>query len=145
MTSSYSPAEATVGSQRWPRATRALLIVVLFVHAGFAAAQPFFAGAFLSGSVDAIAVHSIIGNTLPGWCILQIPVTALFWWPGRGPWWPLLATVVLFVAESVQLGTGYAGALAAHIPLGVAIVATTVVMFVWSLVWRPALRGRNRR
>jgi hypothetical protein len=126
-----------VATGRRPRVTRALLIAVLGVHAAAAAAQPFLAGAYLSGQFDAIEIHGINGSLLAGWSILQIVVAVLFWRPGHGPGWPALATLVLFLAEGAQTGTGYTGQLGIHVPVGVAIVGGTVAMFIWSLVWRP--------
>lgn len=125
------------GQWRRPRVTRLLLILVLFVHAVLAAAQPVLAGFYLDGEFDAIGVHGIIGSTLSGWVMVQLVVAVLFWRPGHGPWWPAVATVALLFLEGVQVGMGYLGELAVHIPLGVAIVGGTVAMFVWSLVWRP--------
>lgn len=139
MRSDVSTATAAPDEQRWrrPRVTRVLLILVLFVHAALAVAQPLLAGMYLNGEFDAIGVHGIVGSALSGWVMVQLLVAVLFWRPGRGPWWPALATAALLFLEGLQLGMGYSGQLAVHIPLGVAIVGGTVAMFVWSLVWRP--------
>ena len=120
-----------------PRKTRWLLVAVLFVHTVAVVAQPLLAGRYLSGDVDAMGAHSLNGTMLPGLSTLQIAAAALFWRPGRGPFWPVLASVALLLAEGVQIGMGYSRTLGVHIPLGVAIVTTTVGMFVWSLAWRP--------
>lgn len=121
-----------------PRVTRVLLIVVLGIHALAAAGQPFLAGAYLSGDVDAIDVHSVSGSMLVLVSLVQFVIAVLFWRPGRGPLWPALATAALFFAEIMQVAVGYVRVLAVHVPLGVAIVGAAVAMFWWSLVWRPA-------
>lgn len=124
-------------AERRPKVTRVLLIFVLFVHAVVAVAQPVSAGVYLNGEFDAIGIHGILGSALSAWVMVQLAVALLFWRPGHGPWWPAAATAVLFLLEGLQVGMGYTGQLAIHIPLGVAIVGGTVAMFVWSLVWRP--------
>lgn len=134
--------EPTAASSQHPsKAIRILFSGVLGMHAALVVAQPFLAGMFLSGLVDAIQVHGIIGSTLPALGLLQIIAAVLLWRPGRGPLWPLQISSVLFFAEGFQVLMGYTGALAMHLPLGVAIVASTVAMFIWSLVWRPDQRS----
>ena len=120
-----------------PKGIRILFSGVLGVHAALVVAQPFLAGMFLSGLVDAIRVHAIIGSTLPALGLLQVAAAWVLWRPGGGPLWPLQISAVLVLAEGLQVAMGYTGALAMHLPLGVAIVAGTVVMFIWSLAWRP--------
>ncbi|HEY0637040.1 MAG TPA: hypothetical protein VGD67_05280 [Pseudonocardiaceae bacterium] len=137
MTTTHADPPAATAPSR-PRVTRVLLVVVLALHAALAVLQPIFAGSYLSGSIDAMTVHGISGSLVTVVCLAQLVVAALFWRPGRGPAWPLLATVALFLAEGVQLGVGYTRTLAIHLPLGVAIVGCTVAMFIWSLAWRPA-------
>ena len=111
--------------------------MVLLLHTAAVVAQPLLAGRYLSGDVDAMGAHSLNGTMLPLLSMLQIVAAVLFWRPGRGPFWPIPASVALFVAEGVQIGMGYSRTLGVHIPLGVAIVTTTVGLFVWSLAWRP--------
>lgn len=122
------------------RTFRWILVVVLGIHAALAYTQSILAGAYLSGSLDAMAVHGAIGSALTAFTMLQGVACLLFWFPGRGPWWPLLATVLLFFVEGLQVGMGYARTLGLHIPLGVALIMVITAMFVWSLVWRPTAR-----
>ena len=131
-------APITLSRRPPPKVIRVFFSGVLGVHATLVVAQPFLAGMFLSGLVDAIQVHRIIGHTLPAVGLLQVVAALLLWRPGGGPLWPLQISAVLFFAEVIQVVLGYAGALGMHLPLGVAIVAGTVVMFVWSLAWRPS-------
>lgn len=133
MTGTIPQAAPTTPTRTWM-----LLVIVLGLHAVSAAAQPMLAGAYLSGSVDAIDLHSIAGSSLVLVSLVQGVLAVLFWRRGGGPGWPALATVALLLAESVQLAMGYVRILAVHVPLGVAIVGTAVAMFWWSLLWRPA-------
>lgn len=123
---------------------RVLLRVVFGVHAGLAVTQPLLAGSYLSGNLDAMRFHSAIGGNLSLVGLLALIVAALFWQPGRGPGWPALAMIVVFVAEVLQAGAGYSRTLGLHIPLGVGIVGTTVFLFGWSLVARLQPRPRRR-
>ena len=123
---------------RRPRATLWTLRITLLLHAGLVVAQPILAGYFLSGNVDAMNVHGHIGSTVWMAAMIQIVVAALYWRPGGGRLWPALVTVVLFVAEFVQLTFGYLQNFAVHVPLGTAIVITVVWMTVWS--FRPTAR-----
>ncbi len=115
------------------RTTRWSLRVGFGVQAGLAAAQPMLAGSYLSGNLDAISVHSAIGGNLPVVGFLALILAVLHWRPGRGPAWPALTMVVLSVLIVVQANAGYSRTLGLHIPLGVAIVGTTVGLFGWSV------------
>ncbi|MDN5852021.1 MAG: hypothetical protein L0K86_04090 [Actinomycetia bacterium] len=116
---------------------RWILVVILGIHAAAAFNQSILAGMYLSGSLDAMEIHSAIGSALVAITMVQGVATLLFLFPGRGPWWPLPVTVVLFFVEGLQIGMGYARTLGLHIPLGVAIIVVIVGMFVWSLRWKP--------
>lgn len=110
---------------------------MLGIHAVLAYTQSILAGAYLSGSLDAMDVHGAIGSGLTAYTMLQCLACLLFWFPGRGPWWPLLASIVLFFVEGLQVGMGYARTLGLHVPLGVAIILAVTAFFVWSLRWKP--------
>ncbi len=63
---------------------------------------------------------------------------------GRGRLWVLPVTVLVFLAEGFQIGMGYSRQLHLHVPLGVAIVVTAVLLAAW--VWTPsAARPRGSR
>jgi uncharacterized membrane protein len=57
------------------------------------------------------------------------------WRPGRGPAWPAFASLAVVAAVVVQIVMGYARNLAVHVPLGVLIVTSDVLLLVW--VWKP--------
>jgi len=132
---------------RRPRASLWFLRTTLVLHTGLVVAQPVLAGYFLSGEVDAMAVHGPIGSTLWMVSMLQFAAAVLYWRPGGGRLWPALITSVLFFAEFVQLIFGYLQNFAVHVPLGTAIVITVVAMAIWSFcpTARPARRNRRGR
>ncbi|GAB2894494.1 hypothetical protein GCM10027074_72900 [Streptomyces deserti] len=120
-----------------------LLRATLLLHAALALAQPVSAGSYLSGNFDILATHGNSG-------ILLVVATAV--WgaaalghvaANRGAGWPLLLLVpVVFMAEGIQIGMGHQRNLAVHIPLGVFIVLTAVLLAIWSFTsWaRPQRR-----
>lgn len=119
-----------VGGAQWAWPFR----VSMTVAAVMLALQPVYVGEFLSGSYSALQSH----NDNADYAAIAVGVAAvcavLLRWPGGGPRWPLLASVVLFGLTAVQIVTGHARVLAVHVPLGVAIVAVGVALAVWS--WR---------
>lgn len=122
------------------RATRWVLRVGFGIQAALAVSQPVLAGSYLSGNLDAIGVHSAIGGSLPVVGFVALVLAVLHWWPGRGPAWPALVMVVLAVLFVIQANAGYSRTLGLHIPLGVAIVGTTVGFFGWSVFGRDRHR-----
>ncbi|MFE9322433.1 hypothetical protein ACIHDR_24770 [Nocardia sp. NPDC052278] len=53
--------------------------------------QAVFAGQFLSGTYASLHTHRE-NATFAGISVMVSVVAAvLAWWPGRGPWWPILA------------------------------------------------------
>lgn len=127
---------------RRPRLTLWLLRLVLTVYLVAVAFQPVLAGMFLTGDVDAIAMHGTIGGSLAFVGLLIIGATVLYVLGGRGKLWVLPVAVSLFLASGIQIGMGYSRSLQIHIPLGVAIVTASVLLAVW--VWSPsAARARG--
>lgn len=124
--------------------TLVLLRIVLVLHATLVVVQPVMAGYFLSGEVDAMAVHSPLGSTLWMLAFLQIFVAGLYWLAGRGRGWPVLASIGLFIAEMTQMTFGHTQTMSVHIPLGTSIVVAVALLAIWS--FRPAARRvRPRR
>jgi len=64
--------------------------------------------------------------------LLQTVAAVCYAIGSRGRIWPALISVVLVVAEIVQLTFGYLQNFAVHVPLGTAIVGTVCWMTVWS-------------
>jgi hypothetical protein len=127
-----------------PRATLWLLRILLTVHVPAVLCQPLLAGLFLSGDVDAIVVHGLVGSSLAAWGMVLIVGAILYVLAGRGPWWVLPVMVALFLVEGLQIGFGYSRDLSLHIPLGVLIVTGSILLAAW--VWTPwAARSRTGR
>jgi hypothetical protein len=107
-------------------------------------AQPVLAGSYLTGDVDAITVHGLVGSLLSLVAMALIAAAVAYVLAGRGRLWVLPVTVLLFLAEGLQIGMGYSRALQVHVPLGVAIVVAAVLLAAW--VWTPsAARARGER
>jgi hypothetical protein len=121
---------------RRPRISLWLLRVVLSVHAIAVLSQPVLAGQFLSGDVDSIALHGVIGSWLAVLAILAIGVTVVYVVAGRGRLWILPVAVLLFFAVGIQVGAGYERTLDVHVPLGVGLAVLAVLLVIW--VWSPS-------
>lgn len=129
---------------RRPRLSLWLLRAVFTVHLAAVLGQPVLAGLYLAGDVDAIAVHGTIGSLLAAINLLVIACTVAYVLGGRGRIWALPVAVALFLAVGFQIGFGYKRELELHVPLGVAIVTTSVLLAIW--VWSPsAARPRGAR
>jgi signal transduction histidine kinase len=127
--------------RRGPRVTLWPLRIVITVHLLMVLAQPWLAGQFLTGDVDAIAVHGLVGSLLAAVGLVVIATTLIYVLGGRGKLWVAPVAVALFLADGFQIGAGFARNLALHIPLGVAIIVASVLLAVW--VWSPSA-GRAR-
>jgi hypothetical protein len=118
--------------------------VVITVNLLAVLAQPVLAGLYLTGDVDAIGVHGLIGSLLAVVALVVVAVALAYVLAGRGRLWVLPAAVLLFLAVGFQIGAGYARQLELHVPLGVTIVVTSVLLAGW--VWTPsAARPRPPR
>lgn len=128
------------------RVTWTVLFVVFTLHTVLVVAQPFFAGAFLNGSLEAMKLgHAPNADAIAFTALLLVvPAAILFWRPGHGRGWIAIAAPLLFLGEGAQIALGYAHQLAVHIPLGVAIVGTVVAIEVWLIRWRVRLGRRAR-
>lgn len=72
---------------------------------------------------------------------LQIVFALLLWRPGRGTVWPIPVATVIVAAVVIQIGAGFQGRPALHIPLGVAILGANLALAI--LLRRP--REGDRR
>ena len=116
---------------RWPRwvfrVTSTVAAVLLFD-------QAVFAGQFLDGTFGSLHTHRE-NATYAGISVLVSAVAAvLVRWPGRGPWWPIVASLGIFALIAVQIMLGFARAIALHVPLGVATIGLAAALAVWA--WR---------
>lgn len=91
----------------------------LFTQAGLA-------GEFLSGTDAFVKFHEWTAWMILGICALQIAAAALAMRSGTTSLWLLIGSILVFLAEGLQTGTGYGRFLRVHIPLGaVAFAAVT--------------------
>ncbi|OLT11068.1 hypothetical protein BJF78_27825 [Pseudonocardia sp. CNS-139] len=133
-----------VAPVRGPRASLWTLRITLTAFTAAVLAQPVLAGLFLDGDVDAITAHGLNATFLNLGTLVLVGVTPAYAFGGRGARWPVLASVVLFLAVTLQAVAGYARWLWLHVPLGVGIVAGCVLLTIW--VWTPAAaRPRGTR
>jgi hypothetical protein len=92
---------------------------VLVVHSLAVFAQSVFAGQFLSGLDAPVKFHEWTGWAILAISAIQIVVTAALLRSRISSLWFVLGSVLLFLAEGLQIGTGYGRFLNVHIPLGV--------------------------
>ena len=127
-----------------PRSVRAMRVVLgLLAVAVFA--QAVLAGLFLDGGDAWRGWHALNGMlVLPLLGLVQVGLAVLVWRRGRGPGWLAVASVGLLVALLVQNVLGMTSQVAAHVPLGVAILGLVGALLVrtWALT-RPAPRGHD--
>lgn len=96
--------------------------------------QAVFAGQFLSGTYPALHTHRA-NATYAGLTVLAAGLSAiLVRWPGRGPWWPMPASAVLFGLIALQIELGFSRGLTIHVPLGVLIIGLGALLAGWA--WR---------
>jgi hypothetical protein len=137
----HTLAPPTAASTRKPWISLWALRFLFTGHLIAVLAQPVLAGRFLTGDVDAIEVHGLVGSLLAPVAMTLIAGAIGYVVGGRGQLWVLPATVLLFLAEGLQIGMGYSRQLHLHVPLGVAIVVTAVLLAAW--VWTPAAARRR--
>lgn len=121
---------------RRPRVSLWLLRGIVTAHLLAVLCQPVLAGLFLTGDVEAIEIHGLVGSIVGFLTIGTIGVAIAYVAGGRGRLWVLPVAVVLFLVEGYQIGIGYSRTLQIHIPLGVAIVVASVLLAIWA--WSPS-------
>lgn len=125
------------GWTRWPFRVLATLVAVLFYL------QAVYAGQFLSGTLGGLTRHHDNAALTDMLLFVTLPAAALLRWPGRGPWWPLLAVVGLIALSYTQTYLGTERILTVHVPLGVAIILLSTGVAVWSWFYRSPARRRE--
>ncbi|GAB3837103.1 hypothetical protein [Kribbella italica] len=106
-----------------------LLRVVAVLHAAAVCAQPLLAGLYLNGEGSAIPIHESVGLTATALCLAQLVLTSLV----TRLLWPSLLTGAVLAGEALMIHAGYGRELAVHIPLGMAVVAGSVSLAVWTV------------
>jgi hypothetical protein len=105
-------------------------------HAVAIFAQPVFAGSYLVGDYDMLALHLFGADLVTYIGLAQLVPSALLWWRG-GTRWPFWASLLLLLGETGQYFAGLAGALDLHVPLGVALVTLASIMVF--AIWRTGV------
>jgi hypothetical protein len=141
MTQTMTAPQAAVVA-RGPRATLTVLRVLAVLHSAAAVAQPMLAGVYLGGDVDAMAVHALNAHVVTGLGFFQLVAAIVFVWRGRGRFWPLWASLAIVLAVQAQVGLGFEGVVAVHVPLGVSIISMQILLTVW--LFRAAARTPRR-
>jgi hypothetical protein len=137
-------AAAPPPADRGPRATLQVLRVVAVLHSLGFLAQPVFAGGYLMGDVDALALHDVNAFVITGLDVIQLGCAIAYFWKGRGRAWPIWASLAIALAVEVQVGMGYERLLVVHLPLGVSLAVGQIVTTVW-LFRAAATTPRPRR
>jgi hypothetical protein len=91
------------------------------------------AGQLLSGVVSARALHGVGAIPVHVFAAAELVVAVLLWRRG-GPVWPAWASGALLLATFGQAALGSSGAVAVHVPLGIALVVLATVLLAQS--WR---------
>ncbi|WP_432881897.1 hypothetical protein ACQPYH_38285 [Kribbella sp. CA-245084] len=107
-----------------------VLRVTAGLHAVVICLQPVFAGIYLDGSPEGMRMHEPTGLVIVFLGLVQLLV-ATIWWRVGGRWQAAAVSLLVWAGEVVQVAMGYSRQLAIHIPLGIALVATTVALTFW--------------
>ena len=127
-----------------PRASLQVLRVVAVLHTLAFLAQPVFAGGYLMGDVDSLALHDINAFVITGLDLAQLICAIVYFWGGRGRAWPIWASLAVALAVEVQVGMGYERLLVVHLPLGVSLTVGQILITIW-LFGAGAASARPRR
>ena len=148
MTTSTDTLTPPAATTRTPRASLWALRVTAILHSLLIFLQPVLAGEYLAGDLNAIGNHETNAHVVTTAAFAQLLAAVIYGWRGRGRWWPVLLTVGLELAEETQKIFGYAQNLLVHIPLGVTLIVTQVLLTVWLFGHRsrqPRARRERRR
>lgn len=116
--------------------------IALLLLAATLASQPVTMGLYLSGRFPMIDLHRTLGSTVALVALLSAALAVTYAVAG-GRVWVAPVSVALFLATGFQIGMGYGRNLAVHLPLGVGVVAVSLVLAGWSWT-RSAARYRVR-
>lgn len=119
-----------------------LLRVIVVLHCVIVLAQSAFAGNFLDGQASAMRLHQLTGTSvITAISLLQVIVATICWRRHQQTFWFALSSLVLFVAEMIQIGLGFTGQLPLHVPVGVAIFGVSLVLLYASMHNPDPARG----
>ena len=120
-------------SVRWARRIFRILITVAAVLLFNQSLQ---AGEFMSGSYEFLEFHRF-GATGAEFVVLFAAIAAVVARFRDGySWWPAGLTALLWVGIQVQEFAGEERMLAVHVPLGVSLIVSVVLLTVWA--WRES-------
>lgn len=105
--------------------------------------QAVFAGQFLSGTFGSLLMHQNNAALTDMVLFVTVPAAVLLRWPGRGPFWPILAVLGLIVLSYTESSLGSSRIITLHIPLGVAIILLSTGLAIWA--WRASPVSWSRR
>lgn len=131
-------------ADRGPRASLQVLRVAAALHSLAFLGQPVFAGGYLMGDVDALALHGINAIVITAFDVIQLICAIVFFWKGRGQAWPIWASLAIALLVEVQVGMGFERLLVVHLPLGVSLTVGQILTTVW-LFRAAAATPRPRR
>ena len=131
-------------ANRRPRVALQVLRVVAVLHSLTFLAQPVFAGSYLMGDVDALALHNANAAVVAVVGFIQLASAIVFFWKGRGQAWPIWASLAIALAVEVQAWMGSERLLMVHLPLGVSLTVGQLLTTVW-LFRAAAATPRPRR
>jgi len=121
-------------ARRWPIIVIRLLAVLVLLQVLIQAAL---AGGFVTGDVDLLGWHTANAVLLFLTSAALLPATVLLVRPGRGPWWPIVVSVLLWVLILLQIGLGFARLVGLHIPMGMSIMGLIAAFTWWAFSYRP--------
>jgi len=104
-----------------------------------AVAQAVFAGSFLDGRYDMLAVHATTAAAMVAVAVVQA-VTVVFLYRAGGPRRIMLAGLLIPLILAGQAGLGMARVVSLHVPLGVLMVVGLLRLAAWA--WRMPLPAR---
>jgi len=117
-----------------------LLRLLGSVHALLALSQALTIGQYFGGNYPMLRVHAVAAGILI-LAAASLALVALLYAVAGGRIWVAVVCPLCYLAEGLQIGAGYDRSLAVHVPLGVTIVASALLVAGWS--WSRSA-GRTR-
>lgn len=130
---------AAVEATRFGTVIHRLVVGFAFVLAVLACAQPFLAGWGLDGNSTGFYLHGLNSKIIGVVGVILFLLSILWWRPGRGTIWAPVFMLVFLAAGVLQAEAGVARVFSLHVPLGVTLVVTSIVVFGLSLWLRPTV------